>query len=54
MFNFVAEHFYMLCENYIMSVSIGKITIDKIAMLVMVCVVIAFIVGFLVAMNPQN
>ncbi len=54
MFNFVAEHFYLLCANYIMSVSIGKITINKIAMLVMVGIVIAFIVGFLVAMNPQN
>jgi len=54
MFNFVAERFYILCENYIMSLSIGKITMDKIAMLVMVGVVIAFIVGFLVSMNPQN
>ena len=54
MFNFVAEYFYILCANYIMSVSIGKITIDKIAMLVMAGAVIAFMVGFLVAMNPQN
>ncbi len=54
MFNFVAEYFYILCTNYIMSVSIGKITIDKIAMLVMAGAVIAFVVAFLVAMNPQN
>ena len=53
-FNFVAEPFYLLYGNYIMSVSIGKITIDKVAMLVMVGVVVAFVVGFLVAMNPQN
>ncbi len=54
MFIFVAEAFYLLYANYIMSVSIGKITIDKIAMLVMVGAVVAFVVGFLVAMNPQN
>ncbi len=54
MFNFVAEPFYLLYANYIMSVSIEKITIDKIAMLVMVGVVIAFMIGFLVSMNPQN
>gem|GEM_PF-5080852 len=37
-----------------MSLSIGIKTIDKIAMLVMVGVVIAFVVGFLVAISSQN
>jgi len=50
-FNFVAEPFYLLYANYIMSVSIGKITIDKVAMLVMVGAVVAFVVGFLVSIN---
>ena len=54
LFNFIAEHFYSLCANYIMSVSIGKKTIDKIAMLVMSGVVVAFLVGFLVAVTSQN
>jgi len=44
MFNFVAEPFYLLYANYIMSVSIEKITIDKMAMLVMVGAVVAFVV----------
>lgn len=51
MFNFVAEHFYLLYANYIMSVSIGKVTIDKIAMLVMAGAVVAFVVAFLVVIN---
>ena len=54
LFNFIAEHFYSLCVNYIMSVSIGKETIDKIPMLVMSGVVVAFLVGFLVAVTSQN
>jgi len=37
-----------------MSVTKGKVTIDKIAMLVMAGAVIAFVVAFLVSMNPQN
>ena len=54
LFNFAAEYFYSLCGNYIMSVSIGKKPIDKIAMLVMSGIVVAFLVGFLVAVTSQN
>ena len=34
-----------------MSVSLGKVTLDKIAMFVMTGVVIAFMIGFAVALN---